>query len=275
VTVCIAAICESGERIVVAADRMFTAPFPLNVEFETDEHKIEELADNCVALAAGNSAFATEVLARVRRPPGGNASAPIAELAESVHREYLALRGRKLNETIVLSGFGQDFLDFRAKGGTLPAYLQVQPNVYQQIITASMQYNLGVEFIIAGIDDTLAHILVVSHPGTTDSLDKLGYGAIGSGSIHALTRLHLGGQTRRTGFIETLYCVFDAKRASEAAPGVGRLTDIVVVERGKPLWHCPASLMTQLEALHNEQSKTLTPSHDRIRRAYDDATQQP
>jgi len=33
-TVCIAAACESGKKIVVAADRMFTFPYPTNLEFE-------------------------------------------------------------------------------------------------------------------------------------------------------------------------------------------------------------------------------------------------
>ncbi len=36
-TVCIAAICEDGKKIVVAADRMFTAGAPVNLEFETEE----------------------------------------------------------------------------------------------------------------------------------------------------------------------------------------------------------------------------------------------
>lgn len=42
-TVCIAAVCESGSKIVVAADRMMTYRQPLNLEFETEEQKIEQL----------------------------------------------------------------------------------------------------------------------------------------------------------------------------------------------------------------------------------------
>jgi hypothetical protein len=61
-TVCIAAVCDGGKKIVVAADRMFTAGAPINLEFETSEKKIETLSPSCAALFAGNSAFATEIL---------------------------------------------------------------------------------------------------------------------------------------------------------------------------------------------------------------------
>ena len=54
-TVCIAAVCQSGKAVVVASDRMFTFQ-GLSVEIETAEKKIERLGAKCVALAAGNSA---------------------------------------------------------------------------------------------------------------------------------------------------------------------------------------------------------------------------
>jgi hypothetical protein len=62
-TICIAAVCDGGKSIVVAADRMFTAPAPTSMEFETSEKKIEPLATGCVAMSAGNSAYATEIIA--------------------------------------------------------------------------------------------------------------------------------------------------------------------------------------------------------------------
>jgi hypothetical protein len=40
-TVCIAAICDGGQKIVVAADRMFTFQVPQNLEFQTSKKKIE------------------------------------------------------------------------------------------------------------------------------------------------------------------------------------------------------------------------------------------
>jgi hypothetical protein len=66
VTVCIAAICDNGKAIIVAADRMFTAGAPINLEFETAEQKIEPLSPSCAALLAGNSAFGTEIMQGAR-----------------------------------------------------------------------------------------------------------------------------------------------------------------------------------------------------------------
>ncbi len=57
-TVCIAAASDGGRCVVVAADRMFTVSAPVNLEFETGEQKIESLSPSCVALSAGNSAYA-------------------------------------------------------------------------------------------------------------------------------------------------------------------------------------------------------------------------
>ncbi|MDP2755308.1 MAG: hypothetical protein Q8P40_13095 [Nitrospirota bacterium] len=91
----------------------------------------------------------------------------------------------KIDETVISASLGVDYAKFLQRGGTLPNYLQVQAQTYQQIFMLSQQFNLTVEIIVAGIDTLGAHISVVIHPGTLISLNKLGYGAIGSGAIHS------------------------------------------------------------------------------------------
>ena len=207
-TICIAAICESGKNVVACADRMFTAPAPLNLEFETEEQKVEQLAPRCPALKSGNSGYGTEVLNAVRQNLRGSQNPTIADVSESLKNQYASIRAHKADETIVLSALGSDFSAFLQKGGTLPSYLQLQPGIYQQLVMAMQQFNMNVEIIVAGIDQSGAHIYRVSHPGTAICLDKLGYDAIGSGGIHALTRLYLGAQTTHRSLIETLYAVW-------------------------------------------------------------------
>src|ERR1700728_72205 len=99
-TVCVAAICDSGKALVVAADRMFTNP-GLSVEFETEEKKIEQLASNCVALSSGNSVYATEILEAVRRRIGSNLAPPFGQVADFMRDEYVNLRARKAYEAVV------------------------------------------------------------------------------------------------------------------------------------------------------------------------------
>jgi hypothetical protein len=132
----------------------------------------------------------------------------------------------------------------------------------------SQQFNLGVDLIVAGMDLTGAHISAVINPGTSVSLDKLGYGAVGSGGIHATISLSLNGQTSRKGLTETLYGVYAAKKSSEVAPGVGQETDIAIIEVGK-IFRCGVSILNALkDALDSSKSKT--PDFAKIEESYNE-----
>ncbi len=98
-TVCIAAVCNGGKAIVVAADRMFTAGPPVNLEFETAEKKIEALSPSCVALLSGNSAFGTEIMHGALARLQGAQRPQVVLAAESVKESYAHVRGTKVRET--------------------------------------------------------------------------------------------------------------------------------------------------------------------------------
>lgn len=269
-TICIAAISESGRKVVLCADRMFTAPSPLSLEFETEEQKIEALAPKCAALLSGNSGYGTEVLNGIRKSLGGSQSPTMADVTARVNNEYISARASKVQEAIIIPALGSDFSSFIQRGGTLPNYLQVQPQVYQQLVVTMQQFNMNLEIVVAGIDQSGAHIARITHPGTFVWLDKLGYDAIGSGGIHALTRMHLGGQTSRSGFLDTLYAVYNAKKASEVAPGVGRVTDIAVIDSEKGFSYCQKAVLDVLEKIHLEATKKSTVSLDELGKVYND-----
>lgn len=267
-TICIAAICESGKQIVLAADRMFTAPAPLNIEFQTEEGKIEQISPTCVALTSGNSAFATEVLDVTRRELGGSQEPLIGEVANIVKEAYIHTRSQKIYETIITTTLGQDYADYIGRGGTtLATYLQPQQQVYQQLIAMSQQFNMGLEIIVTGLDRDGTFIARVTHPGTLARLDKLGYDAVGSGGIHALTKLQLGAQTFRRGLIETLVAVYEAKKAAEVAPGVGDNTDMAVVDI-KELRTCSAAVIEALGECLSEINRTSKPDLSKVMEAY-------
>jgi hypothetical protein len=229
VTVCIAAVCDGGNAIVVAADRMFTAGPPVNLEFETAEKKIEALSPSCVALLSGNSAFGTEIIQGALARLHGAQRPQVVLVAETVRDSYANVRGAKVRETIVIPFLGPDFLKAEQLGISIPTYLKDQGALYQQFVQLMVNFNLGSDIIVAGVDDQGGRLAVVGHPGTIAWFDKLGYAAIGSGGIHATMRLSLGAHTRNSPLVETLYRVYDGKRASEVAPGVGQETDVAVV----------------------------------------------
>lgn len=268
-TVCIAAVCESSKKIVITADRMLTFPYPTNVEFETEEEKIEELAQSCIALVSGNSGYATEILKNSRNKLGGSRSPEIDRVLDIVKSEYISVRMAKIDETITSASLGIDYAKFLQKGGILPNYLQLQPQVYQQLFMVIQQFNLTVDIIVAGIDTSGAHISVITHPGTLVSLDKLGYGAIGSGGIHGTIHLSLNGQTSKKGLFDTLHNVYIAKKASEAAPGFGQATDMAVVESGRII-RCGQPIIEELQKLFLESTKRESPKYDVLERVFNE-----
>jgi 20S proteasome alpha/beta subunit len=131
----------------------------------------------------------------------------------------------------------------------------------------SLQFNLNVEIIIAGIDKSKAHVSIIIHPGTIIPLDKLGYGAIGTGGIHAIMHLSLMGQTYQKELLETLCNVYFAKKASEVAPGVGQITDMAVIEEER-IFYCNEPIMQELEKLHCELRERPAPDYNSLKGVY-------
>jgi hypothetical protein len=251
-TVCIAAVCDNGTKLVVAADRMFTAAPPVNVEFETTEKKIETLSASCVALFAGNSSYAFEVLQQTSESLAGSQRPSIAHVTEIARSAYVSVRASKVRETVLIPHLGPDFLRAESLGMLLPAYLQTQGGLYGQMVGVMNQFNLGAEIIVAGVGESgVARIAVIGHPGTAVWLDKLGYAAIGSGGSHATIRLALGAQTRNSPLLDTVYRVYEAKKASEVAPGVGIETDMAIVTAGGAS-HASIELIATLGAAFKE-----------------------
>lgn len=267
-TICIAAACDGGKHIVVATDRMVTAGPPLNLEFEPPLTKIECLGKGCIALAAGSLPFADQIISEAKGKVGVTQPPPVDAVCQLVQQSYMAFRNHLIDDQVILATLGQDFKKFRDNAGTLPQYLHQQPNVYQLLFSQSQQYNLGLELLIAGIDASGAHISVIIHPGALVCLNKLGYAAIGSGAIHALSVFHLGGQSAQLPLAQTLLSVYGVKRAAEVAPGVGTETDMAVVS-ADATWTCTKPLLDEVQEAHEQCVKKAKPQCEGIEKTYD------
>jgi hypothetical protein len=247
---------------------MFTNP-GLSLEFETDEKKADEMGASCVALSAGNSVFATEILDHVRQDIAGNRTPEFSKLLAAIKKAYITVRAEKSEGQIVLSALGADYLLHKKSNVPLPTYLEKQGQLYQQLVMMQGQFNLGVEFIVAGIDSRGAHISHVSNPGMTAPLDKLGYAIIGSGAIHAQIRLSMAGQTSHRGIPDTLSDVYNAKRVSEVAPGVGKATDLAIID-ANGVRYCGEKTMAALEEVYVAVTKRTAPDLEKVGKAYDE-----
>jgi hypothetical protein len=227
-TICIGALCESSKVCVVAADREITVP-ALSLEFEHHEGKIEQFGDHCVVMSSGDALLASEVIKKTRARIGATDSPTIHQAAEILRDVYMSNHLERA-ERVILHPRGYTLKEFKERGAQ-----QILSQIYLNIDNLLFNFGIGaVEFLIAGIDNTGAHIFRVHYSGVAGGnwlewCDKLGYRAIGSGLSHASISLSIEGQHQGLGIPDTLYNVYSAKKSAELAPGVGRETDLAII----------------------------------------------
>jgi hypothetical protein len=222
-TVCIAALCDNGHALVVASDRMLSAPY-LTLEFDHRDAKIDMIGPMCVTLSAGDALSVQDIVvggvgvtAQLQHPT-------VQLIADNVRDRFAEVRKRKINE-LILRPRGLDFDAFYA-GGMIRAVPQELAMVLDQQM---LNFSLQTEILLAGIDDGGSHIYGIGDPGTMACFDRLGYHSIGSGQRHALLTLVSRAQHKSDDLNTTVFNVFAAKRAAELAQGVGQATDVVVI----------------------------------------------
>jgi hypothetical protein len=262
-TVCVAAVCSNGGNAVVAADRMFTFNAPVSLEFETGQKKIDTISTSCVTLTAGVAPPGEEIRVVTLRELGGAQTPTIDVVAEAIKTSYIKIRANKIRENLVVPWLGPDYLKYESMNVSLPVYLEKQQGIFQNLVMQISQFNIGAEFLVAGIDGSGGRLAYIGHPGTISWLDTLGYGAIGSGAIHATMRLALAGLSRAASLQDTLYRVYEAKRAAEVAPGVGPTTDMAVVHPNR-IDYVSEGTMDNLKAIVNDSRGILQPDLTRI-----------
>lgn len=247
-TVCICAICDSGKSVVVAADRQVTFGPPLSLQTELpSDRKIHGLTSTIVALYSGHVPDGEEIISKVKGQIPPSQKILVNDIAEKVKTAYIDLKRKRQEETILRPWLGTDFQTFQQMlaGAALSTGLQ-------QIMGALMQHSLGLDVLVAGLDDTGAHLHVATNPGVLLPLDTLGYAAIGTGGLHASIRLTLGKQSKLCKLAETVYNVYEAKKAAEVAPGVGQETDMDIISNGK-IATLKKSSVERLVKLHKER----------------------
>lgn len=225
-TVCIGALCsdstgQAARAAVVASDRMVTLGGL--TEFEHDVPKVTPLASKAVILLAGDTLHGTRVVADLRaRLPAE--SPALEEIAEAAARSYVVLRRQEIESQI-----------FAPRGLTMAEFYQgLQHNLAPQLVNLLdnqvVTFNYGVDFLLAGVDESGSHLYSVGNPGGAfEDHQTIGFQAIGSGALHALHALIGFGHAPGRSLRETVFHVYAAKRRAEVAPGVGKVTDIVVI----------------------------------------------
>lgn len=221
-TICMAVICEEGKAAICATDRMVTH-HGLSVQFQHAQPKITALTPRCCAMTAGSALSHTDILEQVRGSLAALKDPLIAQAVRSVKEAYQQARMEELIERYLIPRGIRDIAHFLELHGRL-----------DQVIAAAIQYEIdsfdyGVEMIISGISQEVAHIYSIGNPGVSARFDALGFHAIGSGLPHATNSLIARGCNRDLRLLESLMIVTEAKIMAEKAPGVGSDTDVCIL----------------------------------------------
>jgi len=224
VTVCIAAIANSGRAIVLASDRMISTE-----QFSADSaiYKIRGIHHDWAALCSASSTDHIYPILRETRTVLSKDKAPKSrqDVARALICAYQA-RHLTVQNDKVLSPYGMDRKAFFRKG---PRGLG--DSFFQRVALKLEQVNLGCRFLVAGYDRTFApHVFLVQHPGEEVDRTYPGFWATGSGATSALSVLFFYSPTITDSLERVLYCVCAAKFMAETAPGVGKDTSVVILE---------------------------------------------
>lgn len=246
-TICMAAICadaagKEGAAVVVASDRMVT--MANLIEFEHTVPKAYAIGGRALALIAGDSLSGTQMVKEVATAVDG-APLTIAQLAQDLSANYTQTRNRNA-EADILVPRGLTWASFYGQHQHLVA--QVTMMLDQQL----NGYNLGVELLIAGVDDNGGHIFAITNPGSRAlDHDVIGYSAVGSGALPALQSMIGFRHSVATSLQETAFRVYASKRRAEVAPGVGHETDMFVIQSTSTT-AVPAAALDDLGRLYTE-----------------------
>jgi len=221
-TVCIAAIADDGKSLILASDREVTYGFPINTEVESDNKKIQKITDKIFILFSGDSFVGSQLIEEIKNEKQGATS--VKEVAEAARLKYVALRTKRMEQ-----------LYLEPRGLKLKDYMQNQKDLEQQIVLmidngmSKDNQSFVLALIVAGIDESGAHVYGIFHPGIMNLMDVSGFCAIGIGDVHATNSLIGNTYTSKMSLREVLYLVYEAKKRSEVAPGVGKYTDMITV----------------------------------------------
>jgi len=227
-TICIAALAESGHKIVAAVDLMITANFPIPTEFETDDVvKTYSLGEAAMAMSAGNALSAWEIMKRSKAVIVDQQINKIDQIVEVVRKTYQDYRQRLIVERYL-----------EPRGLNLNSYYNMQlklvPSVVGDIENQLVNFNIGVDLIVAGCrDGGECHLYTVTHPGVSVSHDAIGYVSIGSGAAHAMYFFISTNYHKKMSVEEVKKIVLEAKKRSQVAPGVGKQTELIIIPGGE------------------------------------------
>jgi hypothetical protein len=242
VTQLIAAICDNGRSVVTVSDRMISTG-DMTLTFEPDQSKAIPITPYALVLTSGTMHEPDLIEDARQRLRGKERVREIGDILKGVYQE---IRQTRIEDEILrpLAGIAS-FSEYHQKQAGLHEALVFDLNSRIQ------NFEVGLVLILAGVDER-GHVLVIGDPGTWTSWDAVGHAFAGMGNRHADSVFAWYKYTQSFNLNEALYIAFEAKTRAEAAGGVGRATDIHIInETG--LFKLQETVIQQLEKIYDDR----------------------
>ncbi len=214
-TICIAAISKENDKeyVVFSTDHMVTTNMG---QFEHSILKYSYLNKNTVAMLAGQ-ALLFDDLVRL-----GNECNNYEQIKKQIFDNFRNKRKQVIeNEIFNVFGINQDF--FKES-------LQKEiPNPFiNTILQKVADFNMKTQILLVGFIDSVAQITHIEESGVVE-FRSMNFHCIGSGSTQAANTLLFQKHSKTSPLIPTIYSVYKAKKNAEVSEGVGKETELLVL----------------------------------------------
>lgn len=219
-TVCIAAICEDSERIVLCTDTKLSSVLGST---ETGRKDLP-IAKGWRLLTAGDEPEIVALHRLYQRRFKDIDNLTPEKLDESMK---FPLRQRKidLSDEYTFSRYNMSYADFVAMGKD-----KFPDEEYRNSVRNVASIRLSASLIIAGFVDRSPEVYYTDGDGIARAAND--YSIIGEGEYIAHSVLLRREQNKRLSLAKTLYNVYEAKRYSESIGSVGDYTTIAILAPG-------------------------------------------
>ncbi len=177
---CIAAMAESGRKLVIGYDHEHTFADGLDepiIHHFPDVRRVLPLSESSDLIFAGEPSLAHRIWQLAEQRVKTCRPKDAWELAEIVRKEYRDLRQAMLVASL-LEPRGLTSETF------LPGQLVLDKEIVHKIDKKFTKLNLSVDLLVICADRDGRHLFRIMHPGTLHCLDLLGFACIGPESAH-------------------------------------------------------------------------------------------
>ena len=212
---------EWGAAIVAASDRMQTAG---DLEYEAPRRKICHIAEKVVIFVSGEIPIHSEAILKLIKHLLVSKETEVPKIAE-LYGGFISDYRLKQAETLYLSPIGLDRDSFITRQN------EMSPTFISDITRQMQNHRVDAEAIVCGIDNIGTHILHVDCDGFCTYQNDRSFVSIGIGYHHANSWLMAEGYSDTWSMRQAIFAVYAAKKRGEAAPGVGKATDVHLITK--------------------------------------------